>query len=162
MRVFVPVTAAALRDMLESGGLGPSPIVGYAVTGDLREWYAEGDEEELEYAALSLAAQACLELLAAQPEGESDPARRMVLAVDTDDVTPDGDSRGAVVVDTAIAMRQVAALHADTDDAAEDVAAAVAIIRAGGPRDHDEEFVVTSCEAYELAWYATQELPDFV
>lgn len=163
MRVFVPMTAGALRGMLESGGLGPPPIVGYAVTAHLRESYADGDDEELEYVAMTLAARACLDLLAAQPEAEgTDTARRMVLVVDTEDVTPDDGTRGAVVVDAAIAIRQVAALHADTEDAQEDVEAAVAVVRAGGPRDPDEQFVVDSCEAHELAWYATQEFPDLV
>lgn len=163
MRVYVPVTTAALRGMLESGGLGPPPILGYAVTGDLRESYAEGDEEELEYVAMTRAARACLDLLAVQPEGEgAEHDRRMVLVVESEDVTPDGDVAGAVVIDTAIAMRQVAALHADTEEARSDVAAAVAVVRAGGPHDEDERFVVDSCEGHELAWYATQELPDLV
>jgi len=163
MRVFVPVSRVGLRAMVESGGLGPPPMVGFAVTPALREWYATGDDEELEYVAMTLAAQACLELLAARPEDDAeDPPRRMVLAVDTDDVTADAEFRGEVVIDAALTTSQVAAVHADTEDATEDVAAAVAVVRSGGPRDDDERFVVDSCEAHELAWFATQEIPDLV
>ena len=35
----------------------------HAVTPDLREWYAEGDEEELEYVAFTRAAQGALRVL---------------------------------------------------------------------------------------------------
>lgn len=164
MRVFVPVTRAGTAELLESGGIGPPPIVGFAVTGALREWYAQGDEEELEYVAMTLAAQACLQLLAARTEEQvGDAPRRLVLAVDTDRVSPEADdSRGGVQIEAPISSRQVAALHADTEDAVGDVAAAVAVVRAGGPQDEDEQFVVDTCEAHELAWFATQEIPDLL
>ena len=164
MRVFVPVTRVGVEVLLESGGIGPPPILGFGVTGGLRESYADGDDEELEYVALTLAAQACLQLLAAHTEEQvgSQP-RRMVLAVDTDRAAPEAeDARGGVQIEAVISSRQVVALHADAEDAVDDVAAAIAVVRAGGPRDEDERFVVDACEAHELAWFATQEIPDLV
>lgn len=164
MRVFVPVTRTGVEELLEAGGIGPPPIIGFAVTGALRESYAQGDEEELEYVAMTHAAQACLQLLAARTEEQvGERPRRMVLAVDTDRVTPEAeDARGGVRIEAVISSRQVAALHADTEDAVEDVAAAVTVVRAGGPGNDDEQFVVESCEAHELAWFATQEIPDLL
>ena len=58
VRVYLPSTLPALRELLDTGELGSPPLPGFAVTGALREWYAEGDEEELEYAAMTLAAPA--------------------------------------------------------------------------------------------------------
>ena len=46
MRVYLPSTLTALRRLLDDGELGGVPLPAYAVTGALREWYAEGDDEE--------------------------------------------------------------------------------------------------------------------
>jgi hypothetical protein len=161
MRVFVPVTRSGLRSVVESGGLGPSPVPAFAVTGALRESYAEGDEEELEYVAMTAAARSALTLLAQAEEDE--PPRRLVLAVDASTAAPGGDLGAAhVELPQAVPMRQVVAVHADTGEAEDDVAAAVAVLRAGGPYDADEEFLVDACEGHELAWFATQEIGDLL
>ena len=161
MRVFVPVTQTELRELVASGGLGPSPLPGYAVTGALRESYAEGDEEELEYVAMTVAARTSLQLLARSDE--KDPPRRMVVAVEVDEALPlEEDDPAAVEVPKAVPLRQVAAVHADTEEAGPDVVAAVAMLRAGGPRDDDEEFLLDACEGHELAWFATQEVGDLL
>ena len=55
---------------LQAGQVGPGPLPGFAVTPALREAYASGDAEELEYAALTEAARASLRLIAADPELE--------------------------------------------------------------------------------------------
>src|SRR5256714_4963455 len=65
---------AALR---ERGELAAKEA--HAVTPALREWYAEGDEEELEYVAFTRAAQAALRLLRHDPGA---PRRRVVVSVD--------------------------------------------------------------------------------
>src|SRR6266700_231469 len=75
MRVFLPSTLPALAQALQAGqvgsgpgpgsGQGSGPLSGYAVTPALREAYASGDEEELEYTALTEAARASLRMLAA-------------------------------------------------------------------------------------------------
>ena len=67
MRVFLPSTLPALAQALQAGQVGPGPMPGFAVTPSLREAYASGDEEELEYTALTEAARASLRLLAADP-----------------------------------------------------------------------------------------------
>jgi hypothetical protein len=162
MRVYVPVTRSVLRSFVQAGGLGPPPIVGFAVTGDLREWYAEGDQDELEYVAMTMAAQACLRLLAVS-DLDIEPARRTVVAIDVDGVKADpADGRASVLVGDAVSAQEVAAVLADSDDAMTDVSVAVAVLRSGGPRDEDERFVVDACEAHELAWYATQEIGDLL
>jgi hypothetical protein len=38
----------------------------------------------------------------------------------------------------------------------------VAMLRSGGPRDVDEEFLLDACEGHELAWFATQEIGDLL
>ncbi len=164
MRVFVPVTDAGLADLARTGELGPAPLVGYAVTAALRESYRDGDAEELAYVAMTRAARAALLLLADEPAGPV-PPRRTVLAIDSEDVHRDpgpDDEPGRVRVDRPVPLRRVAAAHVDTEDATAAVAAAVAMLRDGGPRDGDEQFLLDECEAHELAWYATQELPGLV
>src|SRR5580693_391225 len=93
MRVFLPSTLPALAEALRAGQVGssagssadpatgadPGQQFGYAVTPALREAYASGDDEELEYAALTEAARASLRLLASDPAA---PSRRVVLAAD--------------------------------------------------------------------------------
>ncbi|MER6919180.1 hypothetical protein ABT314_09125, partial [Streptomyces spiralis] len=84
MRVYVPLTLPGLAEAYRTGELGAGPLVAYAVTPALREWYLSDDMEELEYAALNRAALASLRLLAADPDA---PRRRVVVAVDVPDGT---------------------------------------------------------------------------
>ena len=51
MRVYLPSTLSGLADVLGKGEAGPSPLRAFAVTPALREAYASGDDEELEYVA---------------------------------------------------------------------------------------------------------------
>src|SRR3954468_7104486 len=81
MRVYVPATMPQLAALRERGEL-TAPVEVHAVTPTLREWYAEGDEEELEYAAFTRAAQASLLLLHRDPAA---PRRRVVVAADVPD-----------------------------------------------------------------------------
>src|SRR5256714_10585502 len=78
MRVYLPATLPALTALKERGELVPDGEA-HAVTPALREWYAEGDEEELEYVAFTRAAQAALRLLRRDPRA---PRRRVVVSVD--------------------------------------------------------------------------------
>jgi hypothetical protein len=160
MRVYLPVTHSGLRELVVSGGLGPSPLCGYAVTGALRESYAAGDEEELEYVAMTAAARSALTLLA---RADDEPPRRVVVAVDVDRAFPlDEIGPAGVELPQVVPMRQVASVHVDTEAAESDVAAAVAMLRAGGPHDVDEEFLLDACDGHELAWFATQEIGDLL
>src|ERR1700691_1865589 len=56
MRVYLPATIESLAAVLAKGEIAPSPLHGYGVTPALREAYASGDEEELEYVAMLAAA----------------------------------------------------------------------------------------------------------
>lgn len=159
MRVYCASTLAALAGVLDSGTL-ESPVA-YAVTPALREWYTEGDEEELEYAATTVAARASLRRLA----GSGGPARRVVLAVDV----PDGTARPAPDVDRAavrlagpVDVGRVVSALVDDPAAEDDVAAAVAALGAAEAGDDDAAFLVDSAEDHELGWYATQELAALV
>lgn len=155
MRVYLPLTMPALRAAVAAGEVGCA--VAYAVTPGLREWYADADQEELEYAALTAAAGASLRMLAGDPAA---PRRRVVLAADVDGAQPrDGQERGTVTLTEAVPWRKVAAGHLDDPDAAEDVAAAALAVDAADGGDEDAAFTVDSAEAHELQWYATQELP---
>ena len=160
MRVYVPLTLPGLRSLLDAGRLDGVPLPGYAVTPALREWYAEGDDEELEYAALGLAARASVRLLdpllVADP---STPARRVVVVVETGAVEPAPDvDRAAVRVTEPVPLRAVQAVHVDDPSAAEDVRAAAESVTAADLGSDDAAFAVEQAEGHELQWYATQEI----
>ncbi|MBV9792387.1 MAG: hypothetical protein JO016_00480 [Actinobacteria bacterium] len=157
MRVYLPSSLPGLAEVLKSGEIGPAPQPGFAVTPTLREWYASGDLEELEYTALLEAARGSLRLLAAQPDA---PPRRVVLVAEVaeDDLGKASGHPAAVQVLSAIPLARVAAGHVDGIDAADDVRAAVAALAAADDGDDDAQFTVDGAEGHELGWYATQEL----
>ena len=161
MRVYLPSTLPALRGLLDTGELGAPPLPAFAVTGALREWYAEGDEEELEYAAMTEAARASLRLLAVEfGLGEdSTPARRVVVAADLDDIAlrPDLDD-GAVRIRGPVELDTMAAVHVDTEDAEFAVRQAAGAVDAADLGDLDAEFLVGEAEDHELAWYDPAEV----
>jgi len=129
----------------------------FALTPALREAYATGSAEELEYAAMLDAARASLRLIASDPKA---PPRRVVVSADLDDVTLRPDLDHAVVrLSGPIPIRVVAAVHMDAPDAEPAVRAAVAVIDAADLGDADAEFTLGDAEDHELAWYAPQELP---
>jgi hypothetical protein len=159
MRVYLPSTLPGLTDVLAGGEVGPSPLRAFAVTPALREAYASGDDEELEYVAMLAAAKQSLRLLDADPAASR---RRVVLAADVADAQVSwhayDDEPAAVTVATAIPITAVVSGHVDELDSVPDVTAAAAAITAADAGDDDASFTVDSAEAHELAWYATQEL----
>jgi hypothetical protein len=167
MRVYVPLTLPGLAEAYKTGELGSGPFVAYAVTPGLREWYLSDDIEELEYAALSRAALASLRLLAADPEAVR---RRVVVAVDIPDGAAVADpdraldpaALGEVTVTGTVRLGRAAAVHADSGEAEEDVAAAAGALAAADAGDDDAQFVVDGAEDHELLWFATQEIPNLV
>jgi hypothetical protein len=162
VRVYLPATLSGLRSLWKDGGLDVGPRVGYTVTPALREWFAYGGLEELEYAALTHAARASLRLLDAEPAA---PRRRVVLAVDVPDsgVSRSHDQEpSAVLVAAEVPLARVAAVHVDATEAEGDVAAAAAATRAADAGDDDAAFVVDGAEGHELLWYASQEIPDLL
>ncbi|MEU0116040.1 hypothetical protein ABZ137_20555 [Streptomyces bobili] len=168
MRVYVPLTLPGLAEAHKTGELGSSgPLVAYAVTPALREWYVSEDIEELEYAALGRAALASLRLLAADPDA---PRRRVVVAVDVPDGAATADPEraldpaalGEVRVSGPVRLARVAAVHADVDDAEADVTAAAEALPAADAGDDDAQFVVDGAEDHELLWFAPQEIAGLV
>ncbi len=167
MRLYVPLTLSRLAEAYRAGELAPGPLVAYAVTPALREWYVSDDIEELEYAALNRAAMASLRLVAVDPKAAR---RRVVLAADVPDgaavADPDrGLDQGAlgeVRIAEALPMGKVAAVHVDAQDAEADVAAAASLLGAADQGDDDARFVVDGVEDHELLWFATQEIPGLI
>jgi hypothetical protein len=158
VRIYMPATVSTLDAVRSAGEVAPGPVTGFAVTPTLREWYAEGDEDELEYAAFSDAARASLRMLDADP---LTPRRRVVLSADVPDatVTPHPDLDRAVVrVAGAVPLSSLACLHMDGDDAEKDVAAAVAVVLEADLGDEDAQFVVDGAEGHELQWYDVTEM----
>jgi len=163
MRVYLPATLSVLAELHKAGSLGPAPLTGYAVTPALREWYTEGDSEELEYAAMTDAARASLRLLADSPEA---PRRRVVVAAEIPDAHAapvlDGTEPGLVRVGTEVPLGWVASLHVDDPAVLDEVALAVVLLGAAEAGDEDASFTVDGIDDHELLWYATQELPDLL
>ncbi|PZS36379.1 MAG: hypothetical protein DLM61_00340 [Pseudonocardiales bacterium] len=161
MRVYIPATLAMLRMLVDSGELIPVAGTAFALTPMLRESYAAGDAEELEYVAMNEAARASLRLLAAELDDDSAAlARRVVVAADVERVRlrPDLDD-AAVTVTGAVPARAVAAVHVDVAEAEDAVRTAVAVIDAADLGDPDAEFALGDAEDHDMAWYATQEIP---
>ena len=159
MRVYLPSTLPGLAVILAKGEAEPGRLRAFAVTPALRESYASGDEEELEYVAMTAAARESLRMLNADQKA---PRRRVVLAVDVPDVhvswQPYDDEAAAVLVGAAIPLADIACGHVDELAAVSDVAAAADAISAADAGDDDASYTVDSAEAHELAWYAAQEL----
>ena len=163
MRVYIPLTLRLLDAACHAGELGPAPLTAYAVTPALREWYAEGDDEELEYAAMAQAARASVGLLAADP---GTARRRVVVAAEVSAVPPAdgsvelGDAR--LELQVVISWTTVAAVHLDAAGAAAVVGKAADLWDAAQNGDDDALFALDSCEGEDLLWYATQEIPDLL
>ncbi|WP_285501716.1 hypothetical protein [Actinokineospora sp. NBRC 105648] len=161
MRVYVPATVAMLRTLNSDGELAAISNTAFALTPALRESYATGGDEELEYAAMLDAAKASLRLLGT--EAAADPEvlmRRAVVSADVDDVLLRSDLDYAVVkLAGPVPLAAIAAIHLDTAEAETAVRAAAAVIDEADLGDPDAEFVLGDAEDHELAWYAPQELP---
>jgi hypothetical protein len=159
MRVYLASTLPALAEALQAGQVGPGPLPGFAVTPALREAYASGDAEELEYAALTEAARASLRLIAGDPAA---PSRRVVLAAEIPAEQVSWDARDGeparVVIKQAVPVARLASGHVDDYEAGVDVRRAAEALPAADAGDEDARFTVDGAEGHELGWYATQEL----
>jgi hypothetical protein len=140
LRVYLPATLPALARLRERGELAVPE--GYAVTAALRDELGGDDPEQLAYAAFQLAADASLELLAADPAA---PRRRVVVAADAPaaPAAPEPGHPGRVRLAAPVGVAAVAALHVDGPTAEPEVASAIA---SGEPVEH------------ELEWYDVSEL----
>jgi len=156
VRVYLPATLPMLARWLDAGHASPGPAA--AVTPALREWYYEGDADEMEYAAQRVAARLSLEQLAAEP---GVPRRRVVVAADVADadVVVLDDPRGTVAVGGAVPTSRWASALVDDEEADVVVSAAATALGGAAAGDDDAAFAVDEADATELGWYAVQELP---
>ena len=156
VRVYVPATAPMLARLREQG---LTAAEAHAVTPMLREWYAEGDEEELEYVAFTRAAQDALLQLRADPAA---PRRRVVVSADLPASAVgrvDGELGSSLVrLDAPVPVSAVAAIHVDGAEAVTDVAAAAEVVAEAQAGDPDAQFTVDGAEDHELEWYDVTEL----
>ena len=164
-RVYLPLVPADLAAALTTGVV--PGVRAHAVTPALREWYVDGDLEELELAAMTDAAQAALLLLAVTRPG---PRRRVVVAADAALArgrAPSGAGgvpgrdvrRSAVVLAAALAWADVVSVHLDEDEAEADVEAAIAALPAAASGAREALDAVEDAEACDLLWYAPSEVP---
>jgi hypothetical protein len=155
VRVYLPATVPMLRRWL-ADGRAPAGLA-WAVSPGLREWYREGDEEEMEYVAQLAAGRASLGLVAADPDA---PRLRVVVAAEAPDpdVAPTTGPRGEVAVAAELPVERWASALVDGADAEPLVAAAVRALPAAAAGDDDAAFVLDDAAAAELGWYAVQEL----
>lgn len=159
MRVFIPATFTMLEALRDSGELTPLRGWGFAVTPTLREFFTEGDDDELADVAFTDAARASLRLLTDE-EGRF-PHRRVVVAADIADssVTLEPDMGDDVVsVAGAVSAADVAAVHVDLKQAEPFVEKAIPLVDAADLGDEDAELTVGDALEIELAWYAPGEL----
>ncbi|MEV0268688.1 hypothetical protein AB0H43_07930 [Hamadaea sp. NPDC050747] len=159
VRVYLAATLPMLAEARTAGEV--APVAAHAVTPALREWYVEGDEEELEYVAFTRAAQDALRLLHADAAAAR---RRVVVSADVAAGAvrqQDGElGSSAIQVSAAVRLTDVAAIHVDDADAESAVAAAAEVVDQAAAGDPDAQFTVDSAEDHELLWYAPSELAD--
>jgi hypothetical protein len=157
IRVYVPASVPMLSSLRKQGVLPATAA--HSVTPALREWYAEGDEDELEYVAFTRAAQGALRLIRDDP---SAPPRRVVVSADLPAAAIQWADHelGSSNVRLAgpVPLDAVAAIHVDGVDAAEEVAAAAAVVEEALAGDPDAQFTVDGAEDHELEWYDVSEL----
>ena len=166
-RVYVPTTLTGLARAQKQGSLddaedptGPR-LLAHAVTGAVREWYLEGNLEELEYSALIDAAESSLRLLALQPD---EPRRRVVVAIDVPEelVSPGGADRSSVQITGPVELSRVVSVHIDEVDSQAIIAAAVDALAAAADGDDDARFQLDEAEACDLLWYDISEIDDLI
>ncbi len=161
-RIYIPATLIMLRPLRDRLALTTAAGAGlsaHAVTPMLREWYAEGDEEELEYVAFTRAAQNALQLLHADATA---PRRRVVVSADVPpgqliaEQTELGSSQ--VRLTGPLDFTAVAAIHIDGVDATADVSAAADVVEEALAGDPDAQFTVDGAEDHVLEWYDVTEV----
>jgi hypothetical protein len=156
VRVYVPASRALLAELLGSGRVA-GPVPGCAVTQALREWFeaaADDDEEPLEFAAQSRAADLSLALIVGDR-----PPRRAVLAIEAAarrDIGVD-DLVGVVIAD-GFAWSDVRALFVDEDEADESVRSALRALSVLPDDDQTVPAAVEELDEHELAWFAPEEI----
>jgi hypothetical protein len=159
IRVYVPATLSMLHPLADRGEIISGQVAAHMVTPLLREWYVEGDEEELEYVAFTRAAQTALQLLRADPLARR---RRVVISADVPAkaVASADDELGSSLVRLVapLSFAAIAAIHVDGESAEDDVTAAADVVEEALAGDPDAQFTVDSAEDHELEWYDVTEV----
>jgi hypothetical protein len=150
MRVYVPSSPRGVAQALAAGRFPAGQAFG--VTPGLRALDPESDEEEHEFLASMLAADASLVQQTEHEAEPADPLRRVVVAVDVpdDEVAVVDDATGELQVAVELPLPWVAAVHVDD-------AAAEAVVRQAlldGELDPLDDLA--------LAWFDPTELPMLV
>jgi hypothetical protein len=162
MRIYLPTTLRELATAVAAGGYGSASQLAFGVSPALREWYTNGDQEELEYVAMTDAARESLHRLHADPLA---PSRRVVVAADVPDEQASWEPerhRAAVRISGPVPLAAFASVHADEPDAEAAVRAALGSLAAADSGDPNASFVVDAVEDHELLWYSVQEIPDLL
>lgn len=160
-RVYIAGTLSLLAEWAEQDAVA---VLGqaHAVTPALRAFFAEADQEELEYAAMVEAAESSLRLLADDPEALP---RRVVVAADVGlSLAPSGEGypMSAVLLPGAVPMNQVASFHIDEAEAEPDVRIALAAIADAAAGDEQAQLQVDRAEVHDLLWFDVTELDQLV
>jgi predicted extracellular nuclease len=162
LRVYLPATFTILDRLADTHVLPTTPGRAFAVTGALREWYAVGDAEELEFAATLAAAHDAIRLLAVDPIAER---RRVVIAADVPEqwVRPTPDFHpAAVTVTEAVPYDRLVSLLVDSRAAGEAVRRAGAVVLRADAGDPEAQFEVDATDDEALEWYALDELEQLI
>ncbi len=162
MRVYLPATFTVLDKLADERVVPTTPGRAFAVTPALREWYADGDDEELEFAATTAAAHDAIRLLAVDPIAER---RRVVIAADVPDEwlapTPDVHP-AAVAISHPVPYDLLESLLVDDASAGETVRRAGAVILRADAGDPEAQFEVDATDDESLEWYALSELEELI
>ncbi|KQB87555.1 DUF6912 family protein [Corynebacterium lowii] len=165
MRVYIPATFSTLCGLNESRVVTARSGWAFAVTPALREFYTEGDEEEIAHAAFQDAAEASIRLLAVGDEGKF-PNRRVVISADVPDshatLSPDHGESVVKLSPAQVNLVDVAAIHVDVAESEEATAKAIQAIDAADMGDEDAELTVGDALDNFMAWYDPSELPVLV
>lgn len=161
MRVYLPATFSMLQELADNSQFMARSGYGFALTPALKEFYTEGEDEDIAEFAFDDAARASLRLLAIGDE-QAFPYRRVVISVDVPDshVTFDPDNGESVVIvnPAVITLDQVAALHIDVEASEEATKAAINVIDEADLGDEGAELTVGDALDNFLAWYDPSEL----
>ncbi|AKK05125.1 hypothetical protein CMUST_03905 [Corynebacterium mustelae] len=161
MRVYIPATFGMLKELSETGAVTARSGWGFALTPALREFFIEGDDEDLSEIAFDDASRASLRLLAIGDE-TAFPHRRVVISTDVADsaVSLESDMGESVVKlnPAAIQLQDVAAIHVDVESSENATAAAIEAIDSADLGDEDAELKVGDALDNFLAWYDPSEL----
>ena len=163
VRVYVPATVPLVASLQGGPELKLPAASAHAVTPALREWYTEGDQEELEYLAFTRAAQEALRLLHDDPAA---PRRRVVVSADVAPQAVHAESQelgtSAVRLSMPVTLSAIASFHIDAAEAEAEVTAAAQVVELAGAGDDEAQFVVDSTEDHDLLWYAPEELGEML